>query len=66
MIINIAVGPISRKTLNDFHEYMTSFLPRQHTAFWADDQAYLELDSIESLELLREQFPEIQVRIITP
>ena len=39
MIINIAVGPISRKTMNDLHEYMRSFSPEPHMAFWADDQA---------------------------
>lgn len=64
MIINIAVGPISRKTMNDLHEYMTSFSPKPHSAFWAENQAYLELTSLESLELLKAQFPEIELRIL--
>lgn len=64
MIINIAVGPISRKTMNDLHEYMRSFSPEPHMAFWADDQAYLELTSPEALELLKAQFPEIELRIL--
>ena len=64
MIINIAVGPISRKTMNDLHEYMASFSPEPHKAFWVNDQAYLELASMEALELLRAQFPEIELRIL--
>ncbi|TNH40070.1 hypothetical protein [Paracoccus haeundaensis] len=64
MIINIAVGPISRKTMNDLHEYMRSFSPKPHMAFWADDQAYLELTSLEALELLKAQFPEIELHIL--
>ena len=64
MIINIAVGPISRKTMNDLHEYMRSFSPKLHMAFWADDQTYLELSSLEALELLKAQFPGIELRIL--
>ncbi|MFN3276642.1 MAG: hypothetical protein ACK41U_18460 [Paracoccus sp. (in: a-proteobacteria)] len=64
MIINIAVGRISRKTMNDLHEYMRSFCPDQHSAFWIGDQVYLELSSVEALDLIRAQFPEIDLRIL--
>lgn len=64
MIINIAVGRISKKTMNDLNEYMRSFAPERHSAYWIGDQAYLELASDEALALLRAQFPEIELRIL--
>ncbi|MFN4128823.1 MAG: hypothetical protein ACK4GC_03270 [Paracoccaceae bacterium] len=66
MIINVAVGRISKKTMNDLHEYMRSFCPGKHSAFWVGDQVYLELSSTEALDLIRSQFPEIDIRILGP
>ncbi|MFN3711803.1 MAG: hypothetical protein ACK4S8_14740 [Alishewanella aestuarii] len=64
MIINIAVGWISKKTMTDLNEYITSFCPGEHSAFWVGDQVYLELSSHEALDLIRAQFPEIELRIL--
>jgi hypothetical protein len=65
MIINIAVGRISKKTMNDLNEYLRSFTPQRHSAYWVGDQAYLELASEEDLDLLRAQFPEIGLQVLT-
>mgnify|MGYP007088679631 CR=1 FL=1 len=44
---------------------MTSFSPEPHMAFWADDQAYLERTSLEALDLLKVQFPGIELHILS-
>ena len=64
MIIKIAVGRISKKTMTDLNEYLRSFSPQPYLAFWVGDQAYLDLTSQEALDLLKAQFPEIELRII--
>ncbi len=64
MIIKIAVGRISKKTMTDLKEYLRSFSPQPYLAFWVGDQAYLDLTSQEALDLLKAQFPEIELRII--
>lgn len=64
MIIKIAVGRISKKTMTDLNEYLRSFSPQPYLAFWVGDQAYLDLTSQEALDLLKAQFPEIELRIL--
>ena len=56
MIIKIAGGRISKKTMNDLNEHLKAFSSQPYLAFWVGDQAYLDLTSRRPLICSRHSF----------